>query len=210
MADAAQHELGGLLRAAGMGQISNMARKSFGSGRSAKSRPLVEHALALNVFVLRENGALLDGATTVWSWRSQKADEGDNALAVARMELGNLVITFNGSTFVIAVDWIANRQGNFPMWICPACGKRRHTLYVTARIVCRRCSGLEYLSRYTWNGAALRAVRLRKRLTSGRPIDRKRRERMLQLLTEAEQKAKGFLAASAASADHRIQGLHNG
>ena len=53
-------------------------------------------------------------------------------------------------------------------------------------------------------------MRLRKRLTSGRPIDRKRRERMLQLLTEAEQKAKGFLAASAASADHRIQGLHNG
>ena len=184
-----------------------MAQKfNFGAGRPAKPRITVENVPALNVFVLR--GALVDGATTVWSWRSQKGGEGDNPQAVARMELGNLAITINGSTFVIPVDWIAGTKGgDYPMWLCPACGKRRHTLYVTNRIVCRRCSGLDFLSRHCWNKPALRATRLKRRLTSGRPVYGSRRKRMLELLAEAEQKANGFLSATVASAGSRIREL---
>jgi len=85
--------------------------------------------------------------------RTKDAAQARRLLAVAatmsgkaRFQNGKVSLSINGGPEVaIPVDWIANRQGEFPLFRC--LDKRRHSLYVTDKIACRRCSGLDYLSR---------------------------------------------------------------
>src|SRR5262245_34435219 len=56
-------------------------------------------------------------------------------------------------------------HGQEAYWRCPTCGELRWHLYVhNGEIGCRVCLGLSYTCRHTYNTAAMRARKLRRRL----------------------------------------------
>ena len=111
---------------------------------------LIENRACLDVFWLNRIGAFTEGTITELRW-------GKKPYQLARQTPDILV---NGNRVPIAWDV----QGR-PWFVCPGCGQHRQHLYLD-ELLCRRCAGLDYISRHLHRSTpgVHQVVRLRRKI----------------------------------------------
>ena len=115
----------------------------------------------LNVHALA--GALHDGAASHWAWA--------DTTVTMRAEPARLVLTIGGRDMVVPIEWIPGTTGGeWPLFRCPRCDRRRGHLYLAGAgdaIVCRVCLRLVYCTTHSKSPAPWLARRLRRKLGPG-------------------------------------------
>ena len=123
-----------------------------GSGRSSwRNAGTTDHALSLDVRVLKRAGALRFGASVTWQWTvTQLGDPTQCSVRLTCDRALTVAFTTDGESRREVITLLNQRQrlgGLRPWFRCPGCSTRVAKVYLSrGRFICRRCARLCYRS----------------------------------------------------------------